>query len=92
MELNLVDSWCDLEPRIGEQLLKVLDGKIGDTDVLDTARLRELLELSPCVAEVPIGVMLAQVIGVGGRWPVLGIISVVQQSLDQQLTIRYRST
>jgi hypothetical protein len=77
VELNLVDSRCDLESRIGEQLLKVLDGKIGDTNVLDTARLRELLELSPCVAEVPIRVVLAQVIGVGGGWPVLGIVRIV---------------
>ena len=65
MKLNLVDSRCDLQSRVGEQLLKVLDGEVGNTDVLDTARFGELLELSPCVAEVPVRVVLAQIIRIG---------------------------
>ena len=59
MELNLVHSRCGLEPRVGEQLFKVLDGEVGDTNVLDATRLRELLKLSPSVTEVPVGVVLA---------------------------------
>jgi hypothetical protein len=76
VELHLVDGRCDLEPRVGEELLEVLDGKVGNTNVLDTARLGELLKLGPCVLEVPVGVMLAQVLGVGGGGPVLGKISI----------------
>jgi hypothetical protein len=65
VELNLVDSRCGLEARVGEELLKVLDGKVGNTNVLDTARLGELLQLGPGVTEVPVGVVLAEVFGVG---------------------------
>ncbi|KAG9680308.1 Aldo/keto reductase, partial [Aureobasidium melanogenum] len=48
---------------VGEDL-EVLDGKVGDTDVLDAARGRQLLKLSPkmnClpgVNEVPVGVQI----------------------------------
>jgi hypothetical protein len=75
VKLNLVDSRCDLEPRVGEQLLEVLNGEVGDTNVLDATGLGKLLELSPGVKEVPVGVVLAQIIGVGGRGPVLDVVS-----------------
>lgn len=75
MKLNLVDSRCDLESGVGEQLLEVLDGKVGNTNVLDATGLGKLLELSPGVKEVPVGVVLAQVIRVGGRGPVLDVVS-----------------
>jgi len=65
VKLDLVDGGCDLGARVGEQLLEVLDGEVGDTNVLHAARLRELLHLSPCVLEVPVGVVLLEVIGVG---------------------------
>jgi hypothetical protein len=54
VQLNLVDGRGGLEARVGEELLKVLDGEVRDTDVLDAARLRELLKLSPGVEEVPV--------------------------------------
>jgi hypothetical protein len=94
VELDLVDGRCDLKPRVGEELLKVLDGEVGDTNILDAARLRELLELSPCVLKVPVGVVLAQVIRVGGRGPVLEDVSMgtVKYLEGLALTIRYRST
>ena len=76
MKLNLVDSRCDLEPGVGEQLLKVLDGEVGDTNVLDATGLGKLLELSPGVKEIPVGVVLAQILRVGGRGPVLESISI----------------
>ena len=75
MKLNLVDSRCDLESGVGEQPLEVLDGKVGNTNVLDATGLGKLLELSPGVKEVPVGVVLAQVIRVGGRGPVLDVVS-----------------
>jgi hypothetical protein len=75
VKLNLVDSRCDLESGVGEQLLEVLDGKVGNTNVLDATGLGKLLELSPGVKEVPVGVVLAQVIRVGGRGPVLDVVS-----------------
>lgn len=65
MQLNLVDSWCGLETRVRKELLEVLDSKVGDTNVLDAARLWELLELGPCVKEVPVRVVLFEVIRVG---------------------------
>lgn len=43
MKFDLVDSRRDLEARVGDQLLKILDSKVGDTNVLDTARFWELL-------------------------------------------------
>lgn len=94
VEFDLVDSGCDLEPRVGEELLKVLDGEVGDTDVLDSARLGKLLELSPCVTEVPVGVVLAQILGVGGGGPVLDKVSLeaVRHAEGLALTMRYRST
>lgn len=73
MKLDLVDGRRDLETRIGEQFLEILDGEVGDTDVLHTAGLRKLLQLSPCVFEVPVGVVLLQIIGVGRRRPVLNL-------------------
>jgi hypothetical protein len=66
VELDLVNGGCSLEARVGEQLLQVLDGEVGNTNVLYTARLGELLHLSPGVLEVPVGVMLLEVLGVGG--------------------------
>jgi hypothetical protein len=66
VQLNLVDSWCCLEAAIREQLLQVLDRKVGDTNVLDAARLGELLELGPGVKEVPVGVVLLEVIRISG--------------------------
>jgi hypothetical protein len=65
VELNLVDGRGDLEARVGEELLKVLDGEVGDTNVLDAARLRKLLELSPGVEEVPVRQVLLEVFRVG---------------------------
>lgn len=78
MELDLVDSRCGLEPGICEQLLEVLDGEVGNTNVLDAARLGQFLELSPCVAEIPVRVVFAQVLRVGGRWPVLEVVNTAQ--------------
>ena len=49
MKLNLIDSRCDLEPGVGEQLLEVLDGEVGNTNVLDATGLGKLLKLSPGV-------------------------------------------
>jgi hypothetical protein len=37
-----------------EQLLQVLDSKVGDTDVLDLASRGKLLHLLPCLDEVPV--------------------------------------
>ena len=71
VELDLVDGRCGLEARIGKQLLEVLDGEVGNTNVLHAARLGELLHLRPSVLEVPVGVVLLKIIGVGGRRPVL---------------------
>ena len=94
VELDLVDRGRGLEPRVGKKLLEVLDGEVGDTNVLDAARLRELLQFGPGVTEVPVGVVLAEVLRVGGRWPVLQeTISVAQGAIGTcRLTIRYRST
>ena len=75
MKLDLVDGRCDFESGVGKELLEVLDGEIGNTNVLDTARLRELLKLSPRVLEVPVGVVFAQVLGVRGGGPVLVRVS-----------------
>jgi len=71
VKLNLVDSWNGLAGLVAKELLKVLDGKVGDTNVLDAAGRWELLKLSPGVDEVPVWVVLLEVIWVGGRWPVL---------------------
>jgi hypothetical protein len=65
VELNLVHGRGGLEARVGKELLEVLDSEVGDTNVLDAARLRKLLELSPCVEEVPVGQMLLEVLRVG---------------------------
>lgn len=61
VELNLVNGRCDAEARIGKELVEVLDGKVGDTNVLDAAGLGQLLHLSPRVLEVPVGVVLLEV-------------------------------
>jgi hypothetical protein len=66
MKLDLVHSGCDLEAGIGEQLLKILDGEVGNTDVLDASRFWKLLKLSPCVEEVPIWQVLLEIFRVGG--------------------------
>lgn len=52
-----------------EQLLEVLDGKVGNTNVAGLG-LGDLLHLSPGVKEVPVRVVLLQVVRVGGRRPV----------------------
>lgn len=45
--LNLVHCWDDLAGWIVEELLKVLDSEVGDTNVLDTAGSRKFLHLLP---------------------------------------------
>ena len=49
VELDLVDGWDGLARLVLEEDLEVLDGKVGDTDVLDAAGSGELLEFSPVV-------------------------------------------
>lgn len=71
VQLDLVDGRGNLEAGVVEELLEVLDGEVGDADVLDAARGGELLHLSPGVEEVPVGVVLLEVIGVGAGGPVL---------------------
>lgn len=71
MKLDLVYGGGNLGALVGKELLEVLDGEVGDTDVLDTARCWQLLHLSPGVPEVPVGVVLLKVLGVGRRGPVL---------------------
>lgn len=66
MELNLVHGRCDLESGVGEELLEVLDGKVANANVLDASRLGELLKLGPGIKEVPVRVVLLEVIRVGG--------------------------
>jgi hypothetical protein len=66
VELDLVDGGRGLEARVGEQLLKVLDSEVGNTNVLYAAGFGKLLELSPGVLEVPVGEVLLEIIGVGG--------------------------
>ena len=58
VQLDLVNGGGDLEGVGGEELVEVLDGEVGDANVLDAARFRQLLHLGPGVAEVPIGVVL----------------------------------
>lgn len=52
-----------------EELLHVLDAKVADTNVLDLARVQQLLHLAPRVDKVPVGVGLARV-RVGAARPV----------------------
>ena len=47
VELDLVDGGNGLAGLILEENLEILDGEVGDTDVLDAARGRQLLEFSP---------------------------------------------
>ena len=71
MKLDLIDGGGGLEVRRREELLEILDGEVGNTNVLDAARSWELLHLAPRVAEVPVGVVLLEIGGVGARGPVL---------------------
>lgn len=71
VQLDLVDGWDDFARGVVEEDLEVLDAEVGDTNVLDTARSRELLELTPGVDEVPALMVLLEVGRVGGRRPVL---------------------
>jgi hypothetical protein len=62
----LVYSRRNLETGVGKELLKVLNGKIGYTNVLDTSRLGELLELRPGVEKVPVWQVFLEILRVGG--------------------------
>lgn len=73
-EFDLINSRGSLEPRVGEKLLEILDGEVGNTNVLDAAAGWQLLHLGPGVKEIPIGVVLLEVIGVGAGRPVLYIV------------------
>ena len=53
-----------------EQLLQVLDSKVGNTNVLDLAGGRQLLHLLPCFDEIPVWEVLLQICGVGRARPV----------------------
>lgn len=47
VELNLVDGGDSLAAGVVQELLHVLNGEVGDTNVLDAARSGELLHLLP---------------------------------------------
>ena len=64
MKLNLIYSRRGLESRVGEKLIEVPDGKVGNTNVLDATRLGELLQLGPGVDKVPVGVVLFEIVRV----------------------------
>jgi hypothetical protein len=70
VELDLVDGGNSLARVVLEKHLEVLDGKVGHTNVLDAARGGEFLQLSPRINKAPIGKVLLEIIGVGGRRPV----------------------
>lgn len=78
VQLNLVDGWNGLARGVVEEDLEVLDAEVGNTNVLDTARSGELLELTPGVDEVPALMVLLEVGRVGGRWPVLTEVRLVR--------------
>jgi hypothetical protein len=46
VELNLVHGRGGLEARVGKELLEVLDGEVGNTNVLDATRLRSSAHVS----------------------------------------------
>jgi hypothetical protein len=70
VELDLVDGRDGLAGGVVEELLQVLDREVGNTNVLHAAGRGKLLELLPGLDEVPVGVVLLEVIGVGGGRPV----------------------
>ena len=70
VQLDLVHSRNDLGGRVVKKLLKVLDAKVGDTNVADLAGGRQLLHLLPGLDEVPVGQVLGLVFGVGRAGPV----------------------
>ena len=70
VELDLVDSWDGLAGWVVEKNLEVLNGKVGDTNVLDATRGWQLLQLLPGVDKSPVWVVLLEIVRVGGRWPV----------------------
>lgn len=70
VQLDLVDGGRDLCGLGGEQLLHVCDVEVGHADVLDLARVEQLLHLAPRVDEVPVGVVLLEVVRVRGAGPV----------------------
>jgi len=57
VQLDLVDGWDDLGRGVVEENLQVLDSKIRDTDIPDFAGGGQLLQLLPCLDEVPVGEM-----------------------------------
>lgn len=70
VQLDLVDGGRDLCGLGGQELLHVGDVEVGHADVLDLAGVQKLLQLAPRVDKVPVGVVLLQVVWVGGAGPV----------------------
>lgn len=70
VQLDLVDGGGDLCGLGGEELLHVGDVEVGHADVLDLARVEQLLQLAPRVDEVPVRVVLLEVLRVRGAGPV----------------------
>lgn len=65
MEFDLVNGRNNLGTLIRKQLLQVLDSEVGNANVLDAARSWELLHLSPSITEIPVRVMLLEILWVG---------------------------
>jgi hypothetical protein len=70
VELDLVDGWDGLAGGVVEEFLEVLDGKVGDADVLYAAGGGELLHFLPGLEEVPVLEVLLEVVWVGRGGPV----------------------
>lgn len=83
VQLDLVGGGGDLGVGVAQQLLEVLDAKVGHTNVADLARADELLHLAPGVGEVPVLVVLL-LAGDGGAGPVHQVqVDVVSAELGQ---------
>ena len=86
VQLDLVGGRGDLGVGVAQQLLEVLDAKVGHTNVADLARADELLHLAPGVGEVPVLVVLL-LAGDGGAGPVHEVqVDVVGAELGQAVS------
>lgn len=70
VQLDLVDGGDHLALFVGEQLLEILDAKVGDADIAHLASADQLLHLAPGISEVPVRVVLLLVVGIRRRRPV----------------------
>lgn len=85
-------KWSYLEIRAGEELLKMLNAKVGNTNILHLTSSNQLLQLPPSITEIPILEMMRLIIRIRRARPMHQVqVNIVNPQIRQTVVNRLRN-